>query len=365
MKIQLVSAALASLCLSSTAFTINNNVISFSPETTSRTLLASASSTDEITDANENDAAVAAAATAVSAQTTENFDPATQRTIPILERMSGATVTSVKSGESIDLSNFLKSGDEKTMVVLGTYAADFNAIEYAQRLRYYLPQLKERGVTKVGLVLNCDAEAAKTMVNMIDLKTDATDEETSMVELLVDPTGSAGRQFGVGRGWRPDDDEMSPYLKLFGMLFGLGAWATLPAVIGGYIGNPFFGQPWVEDALAVGQKNGRFPSNALELDDKTGDVKINKFTELPLVGEWERRPLELATLRLQNMVDISIKNWKPLAPTQESLDAGVLTQLGGITVVDSSSGNELFQWKDPGICAVANFEQILTKIPLK
>ena len=44
------------------------------------------------------------------------------------------------------------------------------------------------------------------------------------------------------------------------------AWATLPAVIGCYIGNPFFGQrqPWVDDILVIGQKNGRFPSNALE-----------------------------------------------------------------------------------------------------
>ena len=359
MKIQLVSAALASSCLLSsqttTAFTINHKLNRF----VTGTSLASAPA-DEITDVVNDSPPI----TSIE----QKFDPAVQRVIPVIERMSGASVTSVKSGEAVDSGTFLKSGEDKTMLVFGTYAADFNAIEYAQRLRYYLPQLKNRGITKVGLVLNCEPEAAKTMVKMIDLKTDATasdGDEDTMVELLVDPTGNAGRQFGVGRGWRPDDEEMSPYLKLFGMLWGLGAWATLPAVIGGYIGNPFFGQPWVEDALAVGQKNGRFPSNALELDGQTGDVKVNKFTELPVVGEWERRPLELATLRLQNMVDISIKNWQPLAPTKEALNAGVLTQLGGITVVDSSSGNELFQWKDPGICAVANFEQILTKIPLK
>jgi len=39
---------------------------------------------------------------------------------------------------------------------------------------------------------------------------------------MVDPMGSAGKAFGVGTGWRPDDTEMSPYIKLFGMLFGLG-----------------------------------------------------------------------------------------------------------------------------------------------
>merc|ERR1712232_924962 len=162
--------------------------------------------------------------------------------------------------------------------------------------------------------------------------------------------GAAGRKFGVGTGWRADDDEMSPYLKLFGMLWGLGAWATLPAVIGGYIGNPFFGQPWIEDALAVGQRKGRWPDTALDLNDKTGEVESNKFRELPFVGTWERRPLELATLRLQNMVDISIKNWKELAPTEDALREGVLTQLGGCIIVDSKTDEIVFDFKDPGIC---------------
>jgi hypothetical protein len=63
------------------------------------------------------------------------------------------------------------------------------------------------------------------------------------------------------------------------------------------------------------------------------------------------------------MIDISIKNWKELAPDDEALKAGVLTQLGGCVIVDGSN-NVLFEWKDPGICAVANFENILEKIPV-
>jgi hypothetical protein len=278
-----------------------------------------------------------------------------------LDRLRGSKVLSVKTNEMIELSNFLKSGTEKSMLILGTYAADFNAIEYVQRLRFYLPELIKRGVNKIGLVLNCDTQAATKLVEILDLKTDATSDD-AVIELFVDPTGEAGRAFGVGRGWKPDDDEMSPYLKLFGMLWGLGAWATLPAVIGGYIGNPFYAQPWIEDALAVGQRKGRWPDNALELDDESGQVKVNKFKELPYVGGWERRPLELATLRLQNMVDISIKNWKELAPSQEALKAGVLTQLGGAVVIDCETEKELFRWRDPGICAVANFEDILKEI---
>lgn len=101
---------------------------------------------------------------------------------------------------------------------------------------------------------------------------------------------------------------------------------------------------------------------ALVLDEDTGNVTTNKFTELPLVGSWPRRPLELATLRLQNMMDISIKNWKELAPNDDALKAGVLTQLGGCVVYDVDKKDAIYEWKDPGICAVANFEDILKKI---
>ena len=287
--------------------------------------------------------------------------------------LAGAIAKSVSTGSTVDLSEFLSASAESTgdgnpsrdfnMLIFGTYAADFNAIEYAQRLRYYLPQLQTAGVSNIGLLLNCEADAAKKMVELVDLETKVS-SESSPVELLIDPLGECGRKFGVGVGWRPDDEEMSPYLKLFGMLWGLGAWATLPSVIGGYLGNPFTPQPWTEDAMAVGQVKGRWPDTALELDDDTKAIKVNKFAELPYVGGWQRRPLELATLRLQNMVDISIKNWKDLAPQDDALNAGVLTQLGGVVIVDAQSGEIAYEWKDPGICSVANFENMFSSLLL-
>ena len=270
--------------------------------------------------------------------------------------LAGITVKSLKTpNKDTDLSSFLKTNDKLSLLILGTYAADFNAIEYTQRLKYYLPKLKEKGISKFGIVLNCDSNAATALAECVDL-------QDNDVEIFIDEMGDAGRAFGVGRGWKPDDDDMSPYLKLFGMLWGLGAWATLPAVIGGYIGNPFRGQPWIEDALAVGQRKKRWPNTALDLDESTGEIKLNKFSELPLVGEWPRRPLELATLRLQNMLDISIKKWDDLKPSDDALKAGVLTQLGGCVVINSKTGDVIYEWKDPGICAVANFEDILDKL---
>lgn len=257
------------------------------------------------------------------------------------------------SSSNVDIGAWLDTKD-RSLLVFGTYAADFNAIEYAQRLKYYWPRLRdEKQFTKCALLLNCQESAAIKLKELTHLPDD--------IELWLDNTGKAGRVFGVGRGWLPENTDVNPFLKLFGMLFGLGAWATLPAVIGGYIGNPFVAQPWITDAMAVGIRQGRWPDNALELAVDGETVQTNKFEDLPLVGTWPRRPLELATLRLQSMLGISLQHWSELAPDEEALDSGVLTQLGGCIVTDSD-GSTLFEWRDPGICAVANFEDIVAKV---
>ena len=243
-----------------------------------------------------------------------------------------------------------RNGD--IMSCVSHFAASVTAIEMDET---YCTKLRERGYDDFKIVLNAEPAAARALVDALDL-----DEN---LEILCDPSGAAGRAFGVSRGWKPDDDEiritdefaipLNAYGKLFGMLLGLGAWATLPAVIGGYVGNPLTPQPWIEDALAQGMRKDRFPGNALDLD-ASGAVTSNKFKELPGVGSWPRPPLELATLRLQNMVGISLANWDALKPD----NLATLTQLGGCVLSDGNGG-VAYEWTDPGICAVANFEEIL------
>lgn len=273
--------------------------------------------------------------------------------------LSGVSVIKInKNFEDENVKNLNEDIEKlqgKSLVILSTYAADFNAIEYGQRLKYYLPKLREKGVSNFLVVFNANPNATRAFSSILELP----DE----VKIYSDIKGTAGRAFGVSRGFMPDDNSTSPYIKLFGMLFGLGAYATLPAVIGGYIGNPWSKQPWIEDALYRGQKAGRWPNNAIEIlknDDGTEYIK-NKFDSLPYVGSWGRRPLELATLRLQNMIGISLAKWGDLKPTEEELNSGLLTQLGGCVLLDDSK-KVLYEWRDAGICHVANFEDILKKL---
>lgn len=219
-------------------------------------------------------------------------------------------------------------------------------IEYAQQLAHYTPALKEAGVSKILCVVNGKASSCEKLASLVGLPDD--------IELLADEAGDAGRDFGVSRGWLPDDEVLGgSYAKLFGMLLGLGAGKTLPSVIAGYIGNPSGTRGWIQSAVAQGQRAGRWPGELVVEVDDAGQVVRNAFDELPLVSGWGRRPLELATLRLQTMLGVSLAHWDELQPTDERC----LTQLGGLVAV--KDGKVVFEYRDGGICNVCNFEKLL------
>ena len=75
------------------------------------------------------------------------------------------------------------------------------------------------------------------------------------------------------------------------------------------------------------------------------------------VSGWNVRPLELATLRLQNLLGVQLANWAALKPVDDRL----LTQLGGCTVV-GPGGTPLFNWLDRGLCDVVDFEDVVDSI---
>ena len=87
------------------------------------------------------------------------------------------------------------------LCVLGTYAADFNAIEYAQKLKHYWPKLQQKGLARCLLVLECITESMRRRSRR---------RSRCHPRLRPDPTGAAGRGYGAYAGWRPDDDSMSP-----------------------------------------------------------------------------------------------------------------------------------------------------------
>jgi hypothetical protein len=248
-------------------------------------------------------------------------------------------------GEKVNLGTALAPSSGKTMLVLGTYAGDFNMVEYAQKVRAFWPALQGKGITRCMMVVNGERDSCLKLQELLDLPGE--------IELLADPSGEAGRAFGVSRGFRPDDAGLSPALKLFFMGIGVGPpWMTLPAVLVGYFGNPSGRREWIDAALKQGQLAGRWPS-VLELADD-GSILRSKFDDTPLVSSWGVRPFELATLRLQNLVSLQLKHRDAL----KHVDERCLTQLGGCTVV-GAGGEALFSWLDQGLCDVPDMQDIL------
>uniref|UniRef100_A0A7S0VSQ1 Uncharacterized protein n=1 Tax=Hemiselmis tepida TaxID=464990 RepID=A0A7S0VSQ1_9CRYP len=262
--------------------------------------------------------------------------------------LNGISLPRVSDGEKVDLGPTLAATTGKTLLVLGSYPGDFNTVEYAQKVRAFWPKLKEKGVDRCMMVVNGEAGSCSKLAELLDLP--------SELELFSDPTGEAGRSFGVSRGFRPDDASLPPALKLFAMGIGVGPpWNTLPAVLEGYVGSPGGNREWIEAALKQGQEAGRWPS-ILELDDD-GNITGNRFDETPLVSGWGVRPFELATLRLQNLASLQLKNREDL----KHVDDRCLTQLGGCCVV-GAGGEALWSWVDRGLCDVPAMEDILDAI---
>jgi hypothetical protein len=234
----------------------------------------------------------------------------------------------------------------RTMVVFATHAGDFNTIEYLQKIRFALHDLQAKGsIGRFLVVVNGGPDQIRKLAGLLDAPRE--------LEWLSDPTGEAGRAFGVDRGFRPDDDSLPPLAKQFATGIGIGPpWGTLPAVLPGYTGNPSGKRDWIEEALLQGQKQGRWPS-VLEVDDNDV-ITSNRFDEAPLVSGWGRRPFELATLRLQSLIGIQIRHWSELKP----LDDRCLTQLGGCTVVEAD-GTPVYSWLDKGLCDVPDFDEVV------
>lgn len=136
----------------------------------------------------------------------------------------------VSDGKEVNLGAALSATTGRTLLVLGTHPADFNCIEYAQKVRAAWPQLQDKGVDRCMMVMNGKPESCSLLAELLDLPVE--------IELFSDSTGEAGRQWGVSRGFRPDDDTLNPSLKLFAMGIGIGPpWMTLPAVLTGYVGG--------------------------------------------------------------------------------------------------------------------------------
>lgn len=242
------------------------------------------------------------------------------------EVLRGCRVKRASTGEKIDLVDAWKAlPEKKTIVAFFTHTADFNSWEYAQKLRHYLPQIDDAGVGVVGVSLGT-VDAAKDFCAETGFPLDS---------LFMDEDGAAYSALGFSNGFQPrlpGDKKLNPYLRLLPMLAGIGSPGTIQAVLKGYVGDPNANTDWISSAMTI-------------VDNK----------EFEILGNKGARPLELATLRLQNMRQIVTK-WNKLAPPNKEL----ITQQGGTVVF---RGREpIYSFKDKGILVYTDVLGMLQEI---
>ena len=233
--------------------------------------------------------------------------------------LSAATGRPVSLG---DATNF--AGNKKTIVAFFTHFGDFNAFELGEKLLHYLPALDRAGVNVVAVGIGTVA-SAQEYARLTGFPLD---------RLYADEEASAYGQFGFSRGFLPDLP-VNPYLKLLPMLAGIGSPGTLQAVLRGYVGDKNADASWTGDYLKPGR-----------LVDKS---------RFDVLGTEGARPFEVATVRLQNMIDI-IPNWEKLSPPNKQL----ITQQGGTLVFE---GRKLVKtYKDKGILTYTDVNDLLATV---
>ena len=79
----------------------------------------------------------------------------------------------ISDGEDVNLGQALGSTTEKTLLCFGTHAADFNTVEYMQRLRFFLPKLQAKGISRVLMVVNGDVMQLRKLSELLDMPSEA------------------------------------------------------------------------------------------------------------------------------------------------------------------------------------------------
>ena len=231
-------------------------------------------------------------------------------------------------------------GDGTTILSCLSHFGDFNAWELTQQYQ----AVQADANTKIILVGIGTVEAAQKFASDLDL------QQSESITLLVDEAGALTDALGCYKGWLAIDKahaakwpatDVNPYIKLFGMIFGLGSPGTIAKVLYGYVGDKDGGAPsrkWVVDSLLLGSTKGRWPKLTEEA-----------FEGIP--ADSGLRPFELATLRAQTGIHI-VLNWSTLGPENGDL----FTRMGGTFVFCDKKC--VYEYFDKGILTYADVNEV-------
>ncbi len=192
----------------------------------------------------------------------------------------------------------LKSG-RKTLLILFGQLGDFDSIEYAQIISTSLPRINSSDIQIFAIGIGND-ESRKRFCRFTNFPEDR-------LITVNDPTLHSS--LGLSKGLQLFKN---PLLNLLLMCIGLGSPGTIQEVFRGYLGDN--------------------KSKQLLTNQDTVNIRFLPFIKSSLFtstfGDGYLRPFELASIRLNNMIEI-LSNWKIYMPTNK-----YLTQRGATYFID-------------------------------
>lgn len=226
----------------------------------------------------------------------------------------------VSDGKTISI--FPKS-DNYTLILVLPQLGDFDSLEYAWWINKNLDLLKAKNIKVIAIGIG-NQESGKKFCQYTGFSED---------NLFIDSTASIHRQLGLYQGlnWNLPmfSQTQNAWLNLLLMCAGIGSKGTLKEVFRGYLGD--------KNAPSL------FKENELINIKPLLHIKGSLFDR---VGKNYQRPFELATLRLQNMIEV-LKHWRIYVPCDR-----YITQRGG-TFLFNNQGELIYEHRDKGILGFA------------
>jgi len=256
---------------------------------------------------------------------------------PVVREMDvlrGIEVRRATDGSAVDCGETIANGGKRVAALFLTQFGDFDSFELAQFLVDDLERLRDAGTSVVAVGVGSD-DAAREFAKRTGFPLEClyADSEAKCHAALGFAPG-LGRKGGDFEWLEEKAPFVNGYAKLLLMCAGIGSPGTLPAVFGGYFGSKYKDQIFNEG------------SNV--------DVPLIRKAMKLTLGDGYLRPFELATLRLNNMIEI-VNNWEALTPK----DSNLLIQRGGVIIFDD--GEAAFRHDDRGILGYCPADRVVEK----
>lgn len=264
-----------------------------------------------------------------------------------------------RKGYLCPISSSSSTSASKSLVVLLPQLGEFDSAEFCEQLVAVLPDLQDAGV-ELSLVGIGSEKAGEKFCQFTNLNPDC---------LFVDSDAKLHQQLGLynGPGWKvpnfvsdgvirrllntlpggapPSSDgegSLRPiadaWLNYLLMCAGIGAPGTLREIIRGYLGDTAAPERFrQEDIVKV--------KDLIEIGPGVGPVRVGpvQYTQWFADERGYQRPVELATVRLKNMVEV-LENWDAYVS-----DPKLVSQRGGTFLFDKESGNILYEYRHRGV----------------